>query len=126
MIKLNNNPKGIRASDCVVRAISYVTDQTWDKVYQDLCSLGFKMKRMPNEKNVYEKYMEQLGWQKVKQPKKDDKSKYTIQDFIDLQLHKGKVLISVANHLTAVHNFKLVDTWDCSYKCIGNYWIKNI
>ena len=86
--KLNLNPKGIRACDCVIRAIALATAQTWDKVYMDLCELGLKMKRVPNEKQVYEKYLEQKGWTKHKQPRAYDytnghcsgMSKYTVNE----------------------------------------------
>ena len=123
MNKLNINPKGIKAGDCVIRAIAVTTEQTWDKVYADLCEIGFKMKRMPNEKSVYEKYLNNLGWIKHKQPRTILNSKLTILEFIEYQIER-KAIISVANHLTCVDNFELIDTWDCSHKCISNYWTK--
>lgn len=124
MIKLNLNPKGKKTGDCVIRAIAYATEQPWDKVYKDLCDIGFNMKRLPNEKQVYEKYLEQLGWQKQKQPRHSDNSKYCVYEFTEYHIVSGKVIISVANHLTVVDNYEIVDTWDCSRKTIGNYWIK--
>ena len=42
------NPKAIKAGDCVIRAIAYSLDQTWEDTYNDLCALVLKMKRMPN------------------------------------------------------------------------------
>ena len=140
MIKYNMNPKGHKACDCVVRAIAYSLNQSWEDTYNDLCALGLKMKRMPNEKQVYEKYLEQKGWVKHKQPRAKDyedgfktaMKKYTVKEFIELMnfenkcLGKGKIIISVANHLTCIEcslwEYELVDTWDCSYKCVGNYW----
>lgn len=142
MKKLNINPKGIKACDCVIRAIAYATDNTWENVYVELCKLGMKMKRMPNEKQVYEKYLEQKGWVKHKQPRAKDyedgfkmgMKKYTVKEFIELMnfenkcIGKGKLIISVANHLTCIEcnnwEYELVDTWDCSYKCVGNYWVE--
>jgi len=123
VIKYNMNPKGIKAGDCVIRAIAYSLDQTWEETYDDLCKLGMKMKRMPNEKQVYEKYLEQKGWVKHKQPRTSFNTKYTVFEFIEYQMER-KAIISVANHLTCVDNFELVDTWDCSRKSIGNYWTK--
>lgn len=142
MKKLNMNPKGIKASDCVIRAIAYATDQTWEKVYEDLYELGWKMKRMANEKRVYEKYLEKQGWVKHQQPRewiydggyKDKMKKYTVNEFAEMMsgdnrcLGKGKIIISVANHLTCIEpnnwKYEIVDTWDCGHKCIGNYWTK--
>lgn len=126
--KLNVNPKGIKACDCVVRALCYAMDKEWDEVYRDLCVLGCKMKRMPNEKQVYERYLEQQGWVKHKQPKNICNTKYTVKEFLDEYMPTGAIfIISVANHLTCARyngmkQYTLVDTWDCSSKCVGNYW----
>lgn len=134
--KLNINPKGIRAGDCVIRATAYAMNKEWDEVYSSLCIIGSSMKRMPNEKQVYEKYLEKQGWTKHKQPKDMYGKKFTVSKFLNQCWHKetGKIIISLAGHLTCAepisvytHNddFKLVDTWDCSSKCVGNYWTKN-
>ena len=41
-IYYNNNPVGnIRAGDCVIRAISLITGDSWEKIYTDLSSEGF-------------------------------------------------------------------------------------
>lgn len=123
MIKLNMNSKGIKASDCVVRAICYATQQSWDDVYNELCKIGFKMKRMPNEKQVYEKYLEHLGWSKQKQPRKSNGFKYTVDEFAE-SMSREVYIVTVANHMTVVAGREIVDTWDCGHKTIGNYWIK--
>lgn len=139
--KLNLNPKSIKACDCVVRALCYATDKEWDEVYRDLCVLGCKMKRMPNEKQVYERYLEQQGWVKHKQPRaydysdgfKDGMKKYTVNEFAEMMsaenynIGKGKkIIISVANHMTCIElnnwKYEIVDTWNCGHKCVGNYW----
>ena len=124
MIKLNLNPKGIKSGDCVIRAVAYATEQSWDKVYKDLCDIGFKMKRLPNDKLVYEKYLNQLGWLKQKQPRHPDNTKYCVYEFTEYKIVPGKIIVSVANHLTCIDNYEIVDTWNCGGKCIGNYWIK--
>lgn len=144
MEKLNMNPKGLKAGDCVIRSIAFATNQSWDKVYKDLCEVGFKLKRLPNEKQVYQKYLENIGWIKYKQPKNFDK-KLTIKEFLreatfieenaritEVEKILGeKLIISCANHLTSARknengDFVLVDTWDCSFKCVGNYWAKGV
>ena len=32
-------------------------------------------------------------------------------------------IVKVANHITVVKNKELYDTWNCSNKSVGNYWI---
>ena len=125
MVYKNLNPKGLKTGDCVIRAIAYATEKEWEEVYEALCKLGLKMKRMPNEKQVYEKYLEQLGWQKYKQPRKWNNTKYTLDEFIEEMASEGDaVLVKLAHHLSVVEEGQVVDTWDCGYKTVGNYWIR--
>lgn len=123
--KVNVNPKGRFVGDCVIRAISTAMDISWDNVYKDLCEIGLKEKRMPNDKKVFHKYLEKNGWVKCKQPKYFDKTKYVVKD-LDLYLGKDRVeetlIISVAKHLTVIKSGSVVDTWDCRGKKVGNYW----
>ena len=144
LIKHNENPKEIKACDCVVRAIAYATGASWDVIYQRLFDIGLKLKRMPNEKQVFERLLEQMGWRKCRQPRDYMNNKYTVEDWCKLmdkanrhmpRQYSQKVIISVANHLTVVDDnynydadrqfeYELVDTWNCQYKCVGNYWVK--
>lgn len=136
MKKVNMNPKNLKTGDCVIRAISYALDKSWDEVYKDLCGLGLKMKRLPNEKKVYEKYLEQQGWSKAKQPRYTDGwnlLKYTLDGFriqiaSDFENYSDKIIVSLAKHLTVLEynniTYEIVDTWDCGNKCVGNYWVK--
>lgn len=124
MKKLNLNPKGLKTGDCVIRAIAYATEQSWDKVYEDLCKIGLKMKRLPNEKQVFSKYLEDLGWKKFKQPRNWDNTKLEVCEFIEKEATFLKTIISLPGHLTVIDNYEIVDTWDCSHKKVGNYWVK--
>ena len=124
-VKFNYNPKKYRASDCVIRAIAYATDRPWEVVYQDLCRLGLSMYRMPNEKKVYEKYLENEGFIKQKMPKHDNGTKYSVEELakeLDT-LYSGRAVVSIARHLTSVQGGNIYDTWDCSDSKVGNYWV---
>lgn len=48
--KRNLNPKGWKANDCVVRALSPALGCSWQETYFQLCKIGLKKYRMPNEK----------------------------------------------------------------------------
>ena len=120
----NENPKNrLTSGDCVIRAISYVSGFSWDSVYASLCDIGFRLKMMPNDKKVFEEYLKQIGFTKFASPRKLDGTKYTVKEFMENN-SDAKMIISVANHLTAIDNGKIIDTWDCGYKCVGNYWMK--
>lgn len=119
----NENPKNSKSSgDCVIRAIAFATGNGWDKTFTDLCALGLKMKAMPNDNKVFRAYLKQLGLEQMPQPRKSDNTKYTLKEFAKASSRTGTYIISVANHLTVVKNRKIIDTWDCGEKCVGNYW----
>lgn len=124
--KHNQNPKGWKTGDCVVRAISYATGKTWQEVFQDLCQIGAKKCRMPDDPKVYETYLDEQGWEKHPQPRRANGKKFTVEELIDLTNwnYNGTLIMTVANHMTVADGIELIDTWDCSYKTVGNYWTK--
>lgn len=118
----NVNPNGNRAGDCVVRAIAKATGKTWDEVYDDLYVIGRKIKRMPNDKETYDRYLKQLGWKKMKAPKKSDNTRYTGREFV--KICKNCIMHIGGHHLSCIINGKVTDIWDCSRGSVGNYWVK--
>lgn len=134
-LKLNLNPNGRRVGDCVVRAITSATGKSWDDVYTELCKIGFEIKDMPSSKPTYLLYLERNGWKKMKMPKKtvyvenefggeDEKTKrVTVAEFASWN-DKGRYIVDMANHLTAVEDGTIIDTWNCGGKSIGNWWAK--
>lgn len=119
----NMNPKGIETGDCVVRALSYATGYSWDKVYIALCNIGYKEKAMPNSKVVYEKFLESTGFVRQKLSIKKGDTRPTVYEFTKAH-KKGLYILSVANHLTVCDDGVYYDTWDCGNCCIYTYWIK--
>lgn len=122
--KLNVNPKGVKSGDCVIRAITTATKKDYFEVVDEMVKIYKKTGYIINDKHGYEKYLKTLGYEKQKQPRKPDGKKYTLKEFIDIKAEPNKsYIISLANHLTAVENKVLIDIWDCSHKCVLNYWI---
>ena len=56
-------------------------------------------------------------------PRHYDNTRYTVKELID-ENPNITMVISVANHLTCAIKGTLYDTWDCSHKSVGNYYIK--
>jgi hypothetical protein len=126
--KINLNPKGMKAADCVIRSIAKATNKTWDEVYLDLVAIGFKKKAMPNDKRVFAAYLEQLGFEKHKMPRTDSGLSYQIIEYFSIldiknQL-KGAYVVSIRSHLTCVVDGVLYDTFDCRTSKLLNYWTK--
>jgi hypothetical protein len=112
-----------RAGDCVVRSISLATGKSWEEVYDALCALGRKMYRMPNDKAVYSKYLNSLGWTKMAAPRKEDNHKFLAHEFA--KMTKSPTIAHVgAHHLSCFINNKIHDIWDCGNYSVGNYWVK--
>lgn len=119
----NANPKGIRAGDCAIRALSLALNQTWEDTLQGLTEVALKCKRNPTELATIAKYLNQKGWRKELQPKHLDGTKYTGKQFIDARL-KGSVIICKIrpHHISVIYGGRFYDTWDPSDYVVGNYW----
>lgn len=121
----NANPKDKVTGDCVVRALAYANDMTWDEVFFELCSIGINKKLMPNNEKVYEQFLKDRGWRKQKQPVNDDGTKYRAFNFCNVIARpENRYIISMRRHLTVIANRKVVDIWDCSKEVIGVYWTR--
>ena len=120
--EVNVNFKNKITTDCVVRAIATATGKDYKEVARELFENYMKTGYAMNDRKNYEKYLEQLGWTKMKQPRKRDNTKYLIGEAN--KVAKGKVILRCAHHLTCMVENEIIDIWDCRYKTIGNYWIK--
>ena len=122
--KDNVNFKNKKTTDCVVRALANASGKDYKVVAQELVDIWLKTGYHICDKHCYEKWLEQNGFIKVKQPKKENGKKYLIIELDELISKDDSVVISCANHLTSAINNTLVDIWDCRYKTVGNYYVK--
>lgn len=126
----NANPKDRRTADCVLRAIVVSTGKTWDEVLDGLVEIAHKYKVMVNDTPCYDRYLQSLGYSKMKQPRKDDNTKYTGEEFckylIRNHLYEGYDIVAHigGGHIVAIDRAQVVDIWNSTYKTIGNYWIR--
>ena len=60
-IRCNPNPLGKQTSDCVVRAISIATEQSWKRTYRELCEFGEIEAEMPSSNHVWGLYLKSMG-----------------------------------------------------------------
>jgi len=128
----NQNPHNRKTDDCVVRALSTATGLSYTDVVLGLVTIQIKTGFQMNCKECYEKWLESLGWEKHKQPRKFDNTKYTGKEFCR-ELWSGYTDIVGSNriiahigghHIVAIMDGKVWDTWDSTDGCIGNYWTK--
>lgn len=122
-IKSNPHPNGKKIGDCVVRAISIAETKKWIDVYDDLYKIGRELFVLPNDKHSYEKYLIDNGWIKQRMPKYPSGKRYRLKELADENI-EGIMIVSLNKHLATIVDGNLYDTWDCSHKAVGNYFIK--
>ena len=108
-VEYNPNPIEKRVGDCVVRAISKVLDQDWEKTFVDLCVQGFMMCDMPSSNAIWAAYLRHKGFKKKIIPDTCPEC-YTIKDFCE-EHPQGRFVLGTGRHAVAVVDGCVVDTW---------------
>lgn len=102
----NENPKGQKVGDCVVRAISTALDQSWDHTYIGLCLQGYEDADLPSSNAVWSRYLRKKGWKR--RTVQDD---CTVQEFCGIH-PKGIFVLGTGSHAVAVIDGSYYDFWD--------------
>jgi len=110
-VNYNENPqRNYRAGDCVIRAISVVTDDPWEKIYTDLCAEGFAYGDWGNNNAVWDAYLRSRGFKRYICPN-DCPYCYSIADFAE-DHQTGKYIAATGSHVVAVISGDYYDSWD--------------
>ena len=131
MIKFNMvnvNPKKKRTGDCAVRALVGTLDIDYETAIDKCAYYAKKLCYGITDKQIMEAVLSEYGYVKMKQPRRENGTKYMVRDMDQIltkkQMNEG-VLVTIANHHTCIKNGKIQDIWDCGNKCVGNYYIKD-
>ena len=122
-VKKNVNPKNRNTADCVTRALVSLLGISWEDALKKQCEIAIENKYAVNVKETEELLLKEYGFVKMKQPRKADGTKYCVGE-IDKLIGDKPALITMAKHTTCYRDGKIIDTWDCRKKRIGNYFIK--
>ena len=109
-IQKNLNPANKQVGDCVIRAISIMTDMSWDCVYMGLCTEGYTMYDMPSSNAVWGAYLTDKGYKRYIIPNTCPNC-YSVQQFC-MDYPKGKYLLATGNHAVTVIDGDYYDSWD--------------
>lgn len=109
-IYANPNPCRQEEPDCVVRAISIATDQTWKKVHRDLCELSAEKCTMPSVNWLWELYLRKKGFEKFLLPEACPAC-LTVEDFCR-EFPYGTYVIGTGSHAVAVIDGNYIDSFD--------------
>ena len=125
--EVNVNPKKRKTGDCSTRALVGVLGISYEDALKLQTKWSLKTYYDPTSKQVMEKVLQEFGYVKMKQPKKEDGTKYAVRDMDEVltkkQMSEG-VLVTVANHHTCIVDGAIQDIWNCGYKRVGNYYVK--
>ena len=133
----NANPKNKVTTDCWLRAISTGLNKDYVQVLREMVEVSIKTGYEVSDKRTIEKYLAANNFVKMKQPRKYDNTKYTGSEWcnhLNSNGYTGNIIAMIGgHHIVAIKptnsdglnkKYKIHDTWNSSYKCIGNYYIK--
>lgn len=109
-VNYNPNPQRKLVGDCVVRAISKVMNQDWEKTFLDLMATAFELHDMPSSNSVWAEYLLENGFHKHIIP---DTCPVCYSVFQFTKEHpEGKYILGTGTHVIAVEDGNYFDTWD--------------
>lgn len=140
-IYYNANPKNRITGDCWLRAICTGLDQDYNETLLEMVKVQLETGYEMSCGKAVEKYLENKGWIKHKQPRDWDNKKLTGGQFckwLSINYPDGEIGNIICNigghHMVAIKatfsgdgfncRYKVHDIWDSTGKCVGNYWTK--
>lgn len=121
-VKFNPNPDWNYVGDCVVRAISKITDKDWDDTYIALALQGYMMKDMPSSNHVWGAYLRSKGFNRYTIPNTCPEC-YTVKNFC-ADNPEGEFLLATGTHVVTVDDGDYYDSWDSGDEMPVFFWVK--
>lgn len=119
-IPYNPNPEGRATGDCVIRAISKLTGNDWERTYIGVCLQGLLLHDMPDQNYVWSEYLYHQGYIRDVIPNTCPNC-YTVKDFC-IDNPQGSYLLAIQNHVVAVIDGNYYDAWDSGNEVPLYYW----
>lgn len=113
----NKSVKG----DCVIRAFAIAADLTWLEAFDLLTENARKTYNIPTDKHNYRTVFENFGFERQSIGLTKSGKRFTVEGFCKAH-PKGRYILKVAHHLTAVVDGVCYDTWNTANKCVYVYY----
>ena len=124
----NENPDKKRTIDCVIRAVSFATDEDWDTTFIYIAVECLKNHDMPEVSYVWAGYLRRRGFKRFIVPDTCPNC-YTVKDFCRDHPLGTYILVIIAygvegGHVVAVRDGNYYDIWDSGNEIPSYYWEK--
>ena len=117
-----NNPAGRNVGDCSVRALSAALDVDWEDAFAMLANNAFQMADMPSSNGVIASVLRQHGFRRSIIPNNCPDC-YSLEQFAE-DHPKGIFVVGTGNHVVAVKDGLIWDSWDSSKEIPQYFWYK--
>ncbi len=116
----NPHPKGIKTSDCVVRAVALAFDKDYLEARRELnkAKRESKFDSYKDTKFIYD-YLKE--YERLIIAVERGKPRMKADEFV-WKYGKGTYIVKMAKHIACIKDGKLLDTWDSSEKTIYTAW----
>lgn len=121
-VNYNPSPIGARVGDCAVRAVSKALNTDWDTSYALLAAKGYAMSDMPNANCVIDSVLRNNGFARDVIPNAYPEC-YTVADFAN-DHPSGVFVLGIGDHVVAVEDGNIYDSWDSSKEIPIYFWHK--
>ena len=111
---VNQNPHGRHISDCVLRSLSLLTGKTWREVQEELSDLANRDGYMIDDVNFVEDFLDD------RYPRECHYSK-AVGEFAR-EYPYGRYAVTMPNHITAIIDGVIYDTFDPSDRIMRCAW----
>ncbi len=113
----NANSKGNFVNDCVIRAISLAEDMSWNETYEKLSDIAQSEGILLDDIDFVENYLD-------KRYRRMPHYSKTVEEFSN-EYPEGTYLVTMPNHITAIIDGTIFDTFDCrDYKMWSAWKVK--
>ena len=113
-IYYNANPRGRNISDCVVRAMSVLTNKSWRRMYDELSELAGDVGLLFSDVHFVEQYLDERYDRECHYSK-------TVGEFAR-EYPIGRYAVTMNNHITAIIDGVIYDTFDPSNRIMRCAW----
>lgn len=122
----NCNPRaekerGFTTGDCVIRAFAKAANISWLEAFDALVKAARLFFTVPDCKEAFEVVFANYGFERKSVKVAKGQSRMTVEDFCKTH-RKGRYMLKVAHHLTAVVDGICFDTWNPADNCVYVYY----